>query len=172
MLLAMALTISSPRYIPVSTLISGNQGATERAVGDMLSGIISFTHWPVANGPRRVCLAGAARFFEARPDGTNWRGLPIRTLHASAPSEQTANQCDILYLAELPPGSNARLLAAVRGHPILTVAEDDPTCRSGAMFCLHVGPGEVAFELNLDAVSRSGVTVDPRVLRLSRGYRR
>jgi hypothetical protein len=172
MLLAMALTISSPRYVPVSTLIPGTQGATEQAVGDMLSGIISFTHWPAGTSPRRLCFAGAARFFEARPDGANWRGLPVRTLHASALSEQTASQCDILYLADLPPASNARLLAAVRGHPILTVAEDDPACRGGAMFCLHVRPADVAFELNLDAVSRSGVTVDPRVLRLSRGYRR
>jgi hypothetical protein len=93
----------------------------------------------------------------------------MRTLRPTGPLDQTADQCDVLYLATLQPASNARLLAAVRGRAVLTVAEDDPTCRGGAMFCLHVRPNDIAFELNLDAVSRSGVTVDPRVLRLSRG---
>jgi hypothetical protein len=171
MLLALALTLSPPRYVPVSTPIEGMDGA-EETVGDVLAGIISFTHWPVPHSPHRLCLAGAARFIVVPQDSPTWRGLPVRTIRPSAASDQTTDQCDILYLATVQPTATMRFLAAVRGRPVLTVAEDDPTCRSGAMFCLHVRQNEATFELNLDAVSRSGVTVDPRVLRLSRAARR
>jgi hypothetical protein len=38
------------------------------------------------------------------------------------------------------------------------------------MFCLVYLPRALTFQLNIDAVSRSGLSVDPRVLRLSRGF--
>ena len=34
------------------------------------------------------------------------------------------------------------------------------------MFCLKIGPHGVSFDLNLDAVTRSGLRVDPKVLML------
>ncbi|MEO7470390.1 MAG: YfiR/HmsC family protein, partial [Sphingobium limneticum] len=44
-----------------------------------------------------------------------------------------------------------------------------PDCGSGAIFCLLYAPQTLSFQLNIDAVSRSAVRIDPRVLRLSKG---
>ena len=52
---------------------------------------------------------------------------------------------------------------------VLTIAEADPDGRSQAMFSLLFRPGALNFRLNIDAVSRSGLKVDPRVLRLAQG---
>lgn len=62
-----------------------------------------------------------------------------------------------------------RWTTTVRGAPIVTIAENDPACRSEAMFCLVFLEDAMAFQLNIDAVSRSGVRIDPRVLRMSQG---
>lgn len=170
LLVAIALAMSPPGYRPVSTQIA--DGATDQAVADMLAGIVSFTRWPEPHAPLRLCLAGVVRFIAKRPDGPPNQALLVRALPPSIGAGQMADQCDIVYFGALPPAAAGRLLAATRPAPILTIAEDDPTCRGGAMFCLRFGPGQISFELNLDAVSRGGVTIDPRVLRLSReGHR-
>ncbi|WP_404712243.1 YfiR family protein [Sphingomonas sp. MMS24-J13] len=166
LLVAIALAMSPPGYKPVSTPIA--DGAAEQAVADMLTGIASFTRWPTPHMPLRLCLAGVARFVTKTPNSLLNQELLVRALPPSIAAGQIADQCDIVYLGALAPAPAARLLAATRNAPILTIAEDDPACRSGAMFCLQVGPGRTSFELNLDAVSRGGVTIDPRVLRLSR----
>lgn len=58
--------------------------------------------------------------------------------------------------------------AALAGHPVLTIAEHDPSCTAGGMFCLNVDGDRVSFDINLDAVARSGVRVHPNVLNLAR----
>ena len=62
-----------------------------------------------------------------------------------------------------------QLTDAVRGRGVLTIAEVDPDGRAQAMFSLLFRPGALNFRLNIDAVSRSGLKVDPRVLRLAQG---
>ena len=59
-----------------------------------------------------------------------------------------------------------RLIASTTGRPVVTIVEADLACRSGAMFCLLYAPQSLSFRLSIDAVSRSTVRIDPRVLRL------
>lgn len=63
------------------------------------------------------------------------------------------------------------LTAQARGRGVLTIAEADPDCRSQAMFCLLFTPQAATFRMNIDAIARSGLKVDPRVLRISQGGR-
>ena len=44
----------------------------------------------------------------------------------------------------------------------------DSPCTVGSLFCLRVSDQQVAFEVNLDSVARSGVRIHPSVLQLSR----
>jgi hypothetical protein len=52
---------------------------------------------------------------------------------------------------------------------VLTVTDDDPDCLRGAMFCLAPRPGGLGFSVNLDAIGRGGLRVDPRVLKIGQG---
>jgi len=62
--------------------------------------------------------------------------------------------CNVVYIGALAFEAHRRLLAAVHGKAILTIAEDDATCRGGAMLCLAVGPTSLSFQISLDAISR------------------
>jgi hypothetical protein len=75
----------------------------------------------------------------------------------------------VLYLGNLPVAQQRQLTAAVRGKAVLTIAESDTGSASDAMFTLSYQPNALSFRLNVDAVSRSGLKVDPRVLRVSQG---
>jgi hypothetical protein len=137
-------------------------GGQTIAVARIVHGIIGYSQWPARPAPVRLCIAGAPRFAGALPLAGSGvaaaRGTP----------GLSGDGCDALYLGPLPPGARGALLARMRGRPVVTIDEADPGCRSGAMFCLAVGQNEVSLEMNLDAVSRGGVRIDPRVLRLAR----
>ena len=77
--------------------------------------------------------------------------------------------CDALYIGQVPPPQARQLTDAVRGRGVLTIAEADPLCRSQAMFCMVYDPRAINFRMNIDAIARSGLRVDPRVLRLAEG---
>ena len=87
-----------------------------------------------------------------------------------AASSHLGNACDALYIGDLTLPAMRQVTARVRGRPVVTIAEADPACRSEAMFCLVFEAQRLSFQMNLDAISRSSVRVDPRVLRMSRGY--
>ena len=58
--------------------------------------------------------------------------------------------------------------ASLQGQPLLSISERQELCQTDCMFCLDVRDAGVGFETNLDAVARSGVRVNPRVLQLAR----
>lgn len=145
------------------------EGATGQTatVARVVSGILSYTRWPAEPVPLRLCVAGIPRFADgltALPARSARRMEVLRITGASVGPEG----CKALYLGRLDADERRRLLTSARGQPVVTIDENDPPCRAGAMFCLHVASNSVAFELNLDAVSRSTVRIDPKVLLLSR----
>jgi len=137
-------------------------------VGALVGGIISYSRWPTQPRPVRLCLAGATRYALRMSDAQRSAGqsILIRSIAATA----SPADCDVLYLGTMRVAARERLLAATRGQPIVSIVEDDLHCRGGAMFCLV--PSRSTFKLNLDAVSRSGVHIDPRVLRIASGEER
>lgn len=148
---------------PVPEGAAGQSVAVARVVG----GILSYARWPSEPVPLRLCVAGAPRFADgltALPAQPGRRMEVMRLAGSSVAPEG----CKALYLGRLDDDNRRRLLASARGQAVVTIDEDDPPCRAGAMFCLHVASNGVAFELNLDAVSRSTVRIDPKVLLLSR----
>jgi hypothetical protein len=75
--------------------------------------------------------------------------------------------CHVAYFGKLDPAALRQAVLSVRGKGVLTIAENDPMCRSQAMFCLKPNGQSLGFAVNIDAVSRSGLKVDPRVLRMA-----
>ena len=71
----------------------------------------------------------------------------------------------------LPPILDLRGRALVHtreSERFLVLAEADPPCAGEAMFCLMHQRDALSFQLDIDAVARSAVRIDPRVLRLAR----
>lgn len=148
--------------------LSGVPEGPARTTVELLAGIVSFARWPTPRDPLRLCVVGPARFGAADLGRMRRPGRDVAlTRYATRVAQPAA--CDVLYVGAVAPAVIRQSVAAVRGHDVLTIAQEDADCTGGTMFCLHTGAREIVFELNLDAVSRSGVAVDPRILRLSQG---
>jgi hypothetical protein len=134
----------------------------------IVAGIIEYTRWPVRADPMVLCVAGPAQ-HASRLDAVRMAdGRAVQRRQIPALPSATAG-CHALYIGQLDPVATRQMTAAVRGRGVLTIAEADPLCRSQAMFCMVYDPRAINFRMNIDAIARSGLRVDPRVLRLAEG---
>lgn len=165
---AAALATAQPAVPANVPLGPGTQRLSE-GTAHLVASLLAYVRWPARPEALRVCIAGPAQHADligaqqVAGDGA----IAARAVQPGSPG--AAAGCDALYIGGLAPAATAQAVAAVRGRPVVTIVENDPACRSEAMFCLVYGPDAISFRLNVDAVSRSPVRVDPRVLRLARG---
>ncbi|WP_230540866.1 YfiR family protein [Janthinobacterium sp. FW305-129] len=136
-------------------------------VAQVLFGIISYVRWPVARPEVRVCMLGTPRYGAAIIDTpASSLGQRIRVKTPAAAS--AASECDVAYLGSLPEGEREHLLTQIIGKPILSVAEPGTSCTVGTMFCLRLNEAQIGFDVNLDAIARSGLRVHPNALQIAR----
>ena len=152
--------------MPLGTSMAGGDpfaGAVARTVKAM----IDYTRWPSRKDLLVLCVAGQAQ--HASQLG-GWRTIAGQDVERRdiAPLGSAAAGCDVVYIGTMPIAAQRGLTTAVRGKGVLTIAESDQSNASEAMFALDYLPQSLSFRLNIDAVSRSGLKVDPRVLRISR----
>jgi hypothetical protein len=145
---------------------SPHAGAVVRTVRSL----VEYTRWPQPPNPVELCIAGPAS-HAGQLDAVRLGDGRTMQRRAVAASPAALAGCDVVYIGKLPLAGQRQLTAAVRGRGVMTVTEADPECRSEAMFCLIYPAKGLSFRLNIDAVSRSGLRVDPRVLRVSQGGR-
>ncbi|CAI8695435.1 YfiR family protein [Burkholderia pyrrocinia] len=140
----------------------------DSAVRQVVLGIISFTRWPTTPIRLHLCVTGRPDYARGLTDTLQAGStlLDVQRVRFDDPSLGVA--CDVVYLGTLSDDERTRVRTAVAGHPVLTIAEHDPYCTAGSMFCLNVDGERISFDINLDAVARSGVRVHPNVLNLAR----
>lgn len=151
------------------TIVENSEDGMARAVNRMVGGIISYARWPnrTADSPRVMCVAGTPRLTNRlAPDVPGAGSVLVRRLTAAAVVSR--NDCDILFLGRMPVADRRQLIAWVRGRAVLTITDDDPQCVFGAMFCLSGRAASLSFSVNLDAIARGPLRIDPRVLSIGR----
>jgi hypothetical protein len=137
-------------------------------VARIVTGIISFTRWPADPPVIRLCVATPAVYADnitARTPANPARQIvngryPLGDMHLET-------DCDVIYVEQ---GNEAaqRLFQHLAGHPVLSIGGDDDACTMGSLFCLTHARGVLSFAANLDAIARSGLRVNPKVLLLAR----
>jgi hypothetical protein len=150
------------------TVVEDGSGGMTRAVNRMIGGIISYARWPDASPPtgRVMCLVGTPRLTDRMaPDVPGPGSIRVRRISAAA----VTPDCDILFLGRMPVADRRQLIAWVRGRPVLTITDDDAACIYGAMFCLNNKAASLSFSVNIDAIGRGPLRIDPRVLRIGGG---
>jgi hypothetical protein len=163
-----AVAIPAPALDTPLGAVGADGSAYAGAAARTVRSLVEYTRWPQPPSPVQVCVAGPAS-HAAQIDGTRLTDARFLQRRNIAVSGAGLAGCDVLYIGKVPIAGQRQLTAAVRGKGVLTIAEADPNCQSEAMFCLVYQPRGLSFRLNIDAVSRSGLKVDPRVLRLSLG---
>ncbi|QBR03037.1 YfiR family protein [Paraburkholderia pallida] len=140
----------------------------DAAVRQVVLGIISFTHWPTPPTRLHLCVTGQPDYAHALVDTLQAGSTPLDVQRVPFDDSALGKACEIVYLGNLTDAERQQVSATVAGHPVLTIAEHDESCTAGTMFCLNVDGNRVTFDINLDAVARSGVRVHPNVLNLAR----
>jgi hypothetical protein len=163
-LLAAGPQAMTPVGLPIDQSSASIDDATARIVGS----IITYSRWPVQRATLRVCVVPPAAGADAFDTLAAIAGRPISVSTVDSSAFNLSGSCDVLYIGGLNMKAIRQLTASVRGRATLTIAEADRDCRSEAMFCMLPGKDDLSFRLNVDAISRSKVRVDPRVLRISR----
>ncbi|PWB35467.1 DUF4154 domain-containing protein [Pseudomonas sp. SDI] len=139
------------------------------AVTQVVLGILSYARWPVEPTQLRLCLIGPTEYADDLVKGTTQAtGRPMLVRRLLAGDRRILGECDAVYIGKLSATERGQLFTSLNGHPVLSISEADDPCTVGSLFCLRVGDQQVAFEVNLDSVARSGVRIHPSVLQLSR----
>lgn len=137
------------------------------AVARTVKAIVDYTRWPQQKSLLVLCVAGTARHASQLGGWRTASGQEVQRSNVAATTTALGG-CDVLYIGSISLPVQRQLTAAVRGKGILTIAESDPGNVSEAMFAFDYLPQSLSFRLNIDAVSRSGLRVDPRVLRIAK----
>lgn len=128
-----------------------------------------FTEWPAPSAPEfNLCVYGRNPFGEHLDSiaGKPLHGNPVRIVLPN--TLDSLGECHILFIADSALSSLPRVLAALDGRPVLTVAEGEGRVEQGIMVGLLLEGSRVAFEINLPAVRRNGISVSAQLLQLSR----
>ena len=83
-------------------------------------------------------------------------------------AEDSLASCHVLYLGGRSSARNATLMAKVSGKGVLLVDEGPRFSWPDGMIRLFQEQNRMRFELNLESLERSGLKVDPRLIRLAR----
>ncbi len=163
-----AVTVAALSVMPtaVQTEVPDGVDGPAAAAADIVAGILSYTRWPSSDGPVRLCVAGQSPLTARLVDRALVNGRRM-TVVRRASGSLPGGGCDAIFMARLPLREQERIARAAQGTAIVTMTDADPVCESGVMVCLRLVAGGMSFDLNLDAVSRSSVRIDPRVLMLA-----
>lgn len=138
-------------------------------VGRIVAGVLSYARWPMPVETYHFCTVGEVTYLH---DG--WKSLgqatsaPVSMRSLASDDSSWGADCEVLYIGGMTPEQRSSLLAEAVGKPVLTISEGDSVCAEPSMFCLVVQDSEVGLLANLDAISRSGIRIDPKVLQLVR----
>jgi len=166
LLLAVAcLAAAGEPVVPKAPAPDGGRAA----IATVVAGIVSYTRWPADLRAIRLCTIGQGRGVDELLNGADL-GSPQLSVPVRAARDLGAapDDCDAIYVGTIATPAARRLLQRTVGRPVLMIGEGPEFCTDGGMFCLQPEAPTVAFAVNLDAVARSGLKVNPRVLRFAR----
>lgn len=127
-----------------------------------------FTEWPSDVGASlNLCVVGADPFgAELEPLNGKKVGERSMTVQRKAVAE-SLKPCQIVFVSGSAIGQLPRLLEALRGQPVLTVADTSGAMQQGVALNMAVMQGRVSFEANLQAARSSRLNLSSKLLRLA-----
>ena len=127
--------------------------------------LLRYAEWPKTRGAAMLVGVDAqgqavGRALEGKL--VNNRPIHIVELHTEAAE---ASCCDAIYLASSRPEDlRTELAAAVRAH-VLTIGESRNFLKMGGVLNLLMVDGRMSFEVDLDSLAQTGVSISSKILR-------
>ena len=129
---------------------------------------IAFTEWPAEVGSTlNLCIHGRDP-FGTDIDGLNGKAVNGRTIVLQRGAGIEALQaCQVVFVAASAQEQLPRVLEALRGQPVLTIADSPGAMRRGVALNMALNSGKVTFEANLPAARAVSLTLSSKLLRLA-----
>ncbi len=130
---------------------------------------LRYAEWPEAlpsAAPVRVGVLGRSSFTEVLRSALEGKTVGDHTLHVTdLKSAGEAAGCQAVYFATGKTEELKLALRAAGASHALTIGENKDFLRWGGAVNLLVVDGHMSFEVSLDALERSGVSISSRLLR-------
>lgn len=128
------------------------------------------TEWPDFTAKERdftICIAAQDEVFDAlgRMSGRLVNGRSLRVFRVRQLME--TRQCHVLYVGEGQGQLARRMLANLRGKPVLTATDDPNVVREGVMLLIVNDGKRLAFEVQLEHVEASQLVLSSKLMRLA-----
>ena len=152
--------------------LSAQQALETDVKAAFLYNFTKFVDWPsppTAAEPFRLCVVSddaLRQSLERTIEGENVNGRPLQSLVPRSPDE--ARTCQMLFVGHAQGEREARLLAAVRDLPVLTVSDtNDFAVRGGGIEFVREN-NRLRFDVNVPGAERAGIKVSSRLLKVAR----
>ena len=128
----------------------------------------AFTEWPADVGATlNLCIYGADP-FAGEIDALNGKTASSRKIEVHRKSSlDTLKSCQIVFISAAASGQLPRVTDALRGLPVLSIADSPGAARQGVMLNMNLVQGRVSFEANLVAARSARLTLSSKLLRLA-----
>lgn len=141
----------------------------ERAVrAAFVFNLTKYVVWPIPSDRLVVGVIGHGNIgpvLKQVLDGKTSDGRRITVMIHN--SEAELGDCDVLYVAGLPPATLHSVLSRVAGRAVLTVGDSDQFVRAGGMVGLVRSGDEIEIEVNLPALRSRRLDMSSRLLKLA-----
>jgi hypothetical protein len=162
------LTLVLMLFFMVGPATAGTFTETDKSVRSIVSGIVSYTRWPSLSGQPKLCVYASSHYTQALSREEGQSELPYTPVIVHNDQEALSATCDAIYFGTESPAKQLELISQYQGRALLLISEQNPEYVIGSAFCLIIDHNQVRFSVNLDALTRSGVRVNPDVLMLAR----
>ncbi|MBC8288596.1 MAG: YfiR family protein [Nitrospinae bacterium] len=130
-----------------------------------------FTTWPdrafqtLPNNLFPVCLVGSDPLGKLLGQLAKSKTITDRTiLFQSNPPQHELGNCRILYISSSESSRLDKILKSIAGHPVLTVGNSRGYAKRGVGINLFEKGGRLRFEINHQAILKSGLTLSSELL--------
>lgn len=160
--------VGASQSLPAGLPLGNEADPYPPVVARLVRAFVQYSRWPGNPPTLRACVIGPADHADDLLAGKEVGAIGVEVVQRSVDTLRAAD-CALVYMGRLSLDEQRLVTARMKGEAVMTIAENDPACRSRAMFCLLFEARSLSFRLNIDAVSQSLVRVDPRVLLLAEG---
>jgi prepilin-type processing-associated H-X9-DG protein len=131
---------------------------------------VRYAEWPqgAAEGPITIGVAGRPAMVATLRRTLAGKIVNNRTVTVVHIKAVEPRCCQVLYVATDNNKQVHQLLAGIGNPPPLTIGEAERFLESGGAVNLMFVDGHMSFEVNLDALQRSGIGISSKLLRYGR----
>jgi len=137
-----------------------------------LYNFVKFVEWPDAKKTRagriiNICILGQDPFGDALDFIQNETVQGLR-LVVKRVARQHTGDCQVLFISNSEREDIRHILGLVKALNVLTVGDTEGFAQKGVIINFYIEEGKVRFEINLNALKRSELSISSKVMHLAR----